>query len=217
LKTASRKSVNRFDGFLTRPGKKGFPKRPEKNGGCMNNTIKADLFRYGGLSGLQGFLKGLTIPGFRYSFLLRKAAAHPKYSLRGICYRLLLRRYSFKYGFQIPVATRIGKGLYIGHFGTIIINSKVTIGQFCNIGPGVTIGQENRGIRKGNPTIRDQVWIGANAVIVGKIEIGRNVLITPTTFVNFDVPENSIVIGNPARIIPRENPTQDYINHLLEA
>ena len=183
----------------------------------MNSTIKADLFRYGGLTGFGGFLKGLTIPGFRYSFLLRKAAAHPKYSLKGICYRLLLRRYTYKYGFQIPVATRIGKGLYLGHFGTVVINSKATIGQFCNIGHGVTIGQENRGIRKGSPTIRDQVWIGSNAVIVGKIEIGSNVLITPTTFVNFDVPENSIVIGNPARIIPRENPTQDYINHLLEA
>jgi serine O-acetyltransferase len=34
--------------------------------------------------------------------------------------------------------------------------------------------------------------------------------------VNFDVPGNSIVIGNPAKIIPKENPTEDYINHILD-
>jgi serine O-acetyltransferase len=182
----------------------------------MNNTIKADLFRYGGLSGLRGFLIGLTIPGFRFSFLLRQAAAHPKYSLPGLFYRLLLRRYSLKYGFQIHPSTQVGKGLYLGHFGTIIVNARARIGHYCNIGPGVTIGQENRGKRKGCPTIRDKVWIGTNAVIVGKIEIGSNVLISPGSFVNFDVPENSIVIGNPARIIPRENPTESYINNILE-
>src|SRR5215217_7930296 len=111
----------------------------------MDNTIKADLFRYGKLSGLTGLLKGLTIPGFRYSFFLRKAASHPKFSLPGMFYRLLLRSYSFKYGIQIPASTQIGKGLYIGHFGVIIVNSRARIGQNCNIGPGVTIGQENRG------------------------------------------------------------------------
>jgi serine O-acetyltransferase len=190
--------------------------KPKKREGSVHNTIQADLFRYGGLSGRKGFLKGLAIPGFRFSYLLRKAAAHPKYSLKGIWYRLLLRRYSYKYGFQIPVVTRIGKGLYLGHFGSVIINAKATIGQNCNIGAGVTIGQQNRGNRKGNPTIRDQVWIGTNAVIVGKVEIGPNVLISPGSFVNFDVPENSIVVGNPARIISRENATEDYINNILE-
>jgi serine O-acetyltransferase len=182
----------------------------------MSNTIKADLFRYGGLSGLPGFLKGLTIPGFRYSYLLRKAAAHSKYSLPGIFFRFLLRRYTYRYGFQIPVSTEIGDGLYLGHFGPIIVNARAKIGQNCNIAPGVTIGQQNRGKRIGSPTIRDKVWIGTNAVIVGGIEIGKNVLISPASFVNFDVPENSIVIGNPAKIIPAENPTEDYINHILE-
>src|SRR5687768_1462459 len=101
----------------------------------MNNTIKADLYRYRKLSGIKGFLKGLTIPGFRYSFLMRKAAMHKKYSLPGTIYRLLLRRYSYKYGFQIPPATRIGEGLYLGHFGRIVINRRAIIGRNCNIAP----------------------------------------------------------------------------------
>lgn len=49
----------------------------------------------------------------------------------------------------------------------------------CNIHKGVTIGQENRGKRKGTPVIGDEVWIGINATIVGKISIGSDVLIAP--------------------------------------
>ncbi len=53
------------------------------------------------------------------------------------------------------------------------------------------------------PTIGDEVWIGANAVIVGGITIGNNVLIAPNAYVNTDVSSGSVVIvmGNPAQII----------------
>jgi serine O-acetyltransferase len=49
---------------------------------------------------------------------------------------------------------------------------------------------------------------------VGKIVIGDNVLIAPNSYVNFDVPSHSIVIGNPAKIISRNNPTEGYINKI---
>ena len=77
----------------------------------------------------------------------------------------------------------------------------------------MTIGQENRGARKGAPVIGDNVWIGANAVIVGKIEIGNNVLIAPNAYINSDVPDDSIVIGNPAKIIHNEKATEGYIQN----
>lgn len=63
----------------------------------------------------------------------------------------------------------------------------------------------------GVPTIGNDVWIGPNAVIVGKINIGDNVLIAANSYVNFDVPSNSIVIGNPGRIIPSAKATEGYI------
>jgi serine O-acetyltransferase len=53
-------------------------------------------------------------------------------------------------------------------------------------------------------------------VVVGNIKIGNNVLIAPNSYVNFDVPDNSIVIGNPGKIIPHENPTKDYILYVLD-
>ena len=182
----------------------------------MNRLIKADLYRYGRLSGLSGLVKGiLTIPGFKYMFFFRKASECKRRSIPGLFYRLFLKRYSVKYGFQIPLSARIGEGFYIGHFGTIVISSKAIIGKNCNIAHGVTIGKANRGKLKGYPTIGNNVWIGTGSVIVGNVSIGSDILIAPNSFVNFDVPDHSLVIGNPAKIIPKENPTEGYITDIL--
>lgn len=107
----------------------------------------------------------------------------------------------------------IGPGLYLGHVYCITINSETVIGKNCNIHKGVTIGQENRGKRKGAPTIGDSVWIGVNATIVGKISIGDDVLIAPNSYVNCDVPSHSIVYGNPCIIKHKEGATDGYVNH----
>lgn len=179
----------------------------------MDSNIRADLYRYNGLAGRKGFLRAFFIPGFRYSFFLRKASKHKKFSLKWLLYSFLLRRYSFKYGFQIPYNTTIGKGLYIGHHGAIVINGKTQIGKNCNIAHGVTIGQANRGKSKGCPTIGDNVWIGSGSVIVGNIVIGSNVLIAPNSYVNVDVPNDSLVLGNPAKIVKKEGVTKGYVEY----
>ena len=119
--------------------------------------------------------------------------------------------YSYKYGFQIMPNTKIGKGLYIGHRGPVVINGGAEIGENCTLGHIVTIGQTNRGERAGCPRIGDRVFIGPGAVVVGKISIGDNVLIGPNTFVNFDVPANSIVTGNPAIVRHSPNATEGYV------
>jgi serine O-acetyltransferase len=179
----------------------------------LNNTIRADLLRYTGETGSGKFLPSLLIPGFRFIFFLRKSHQYKKWSFLGFIYRVFLHIDAHFYGFQIPPSTQIGKGLYIGHWGTIIVNGKTIMGDFCNLSPGVTIGQTNRGKNKGAPTIGSKVWIGTNAVIVGNIIIGDNVMIAPNAFVNISVPSNSLVIGNPASIIPREDATEGYINY----
>jgi serine O-acetyltransferase len=93
----------------------------------------------------------------------------------------------------------------------VIIHPEARLGRNINLGTGVTIGYENRGERKGAPTLEGTCWVGTNSVIVGKITIGEDVLIAPLTFVNFDVPAHSIVVGNPAKIIHKEDATRDYI------
>lgn len=175
-------------------------------------VIQKDLYRYAGLVGFKGFLKGWLTPGFRYMFLLRKTSQYKKYSPFWCLFALLKRKYTYKYGFQIPYYTNIGEGFYIGHCGTIVINGKAKIGKNCNITHNVTIGQANRGKLKGYPTIGNNVWIGTGSVIVGNIIIGSNVLIAPNSYVNFNVPDHSMVIGNPGKIIQKENPCDGYIN-----
>ncbi len=175
------------------------------------DKIKSDLFRYGGIKTIS---KGKRFPGFHYMYYLRKASKYKKYSILGIFYRLIVRHLSFKYGFQIPVTTSIDEGFYIGHWGTIVINAKVKIGKYCNIAHSTTIGQANRGKLKGYPTIGNKVWIGTGSVVVGNIKIGDNVLIAPNSFVNIDIPNNSLVIGNPAKIIKKKDPTDGYINNI---
>ena len=89
------------------------------------------------------------------------------------------------------------------------------VGDNCNIAQGVTIGQISRGERKGTPKIGDNVWIGANAVVVGGIRIGNNVLVAPNCFVNFDVPDNSIVVTQKCSTISNPSATDGYINNTV--
>lgn len=177
----------------------------------MGNAIfMKDLYRWYGENGeslKDRFFRPIEI---QYLFVLRKLQ-NCKNPILKLFYKLKLRRLSQKSQIQIPATTTIGEGFYIGHSGRIIINSRAVIGKNVNIATGVTIGQENRGQRAGVPTIGDNCWIGTNSVIVGNITIGSDVLIAPLSFVNFDVPDHSIVIGNPAKIIHRENATEGYI------
>lgn len=138
-----------------------------------------------------------------------------KNKLIKLYYKIKLKRISRKTMIQIPAKTQIGEGFYIGHTGRIIINENAILGKNINIATGVTIGQENRGKRKGCPTIGNEVWIGTNAVVVGKINIGNNVLIAPNSYVNFDIPDNSIVMGNPGIIHHNQDATKDYINNKI--
>ena len=176
----------------------------------MNKVFSKDLYRYYGERG-ESFLHRLFRPNeIKYISLYRRANTARTKAAR-LMYTAILKIYSQKTHIQIPARTRIGEGLYIGHTGRVIIHPDAVLGKNINIGTGVTIGAENRGVRKGAPTISDKCWIGTNSVVVGNITIGEDVLIAPLTYVNFDVPAHSVVIGNPGKIIPKDNATCEYI------
>src|SRR5205085_4361981 len=67
-------------------------------------------------------------------------------------------------GICLPYTAVIGPGLYIGHFGNIILNGKAVLGSNCNLSQGVTIGVSGRGAQRGVPRIGDRVYFGANAI-----------------------------------------------------
>lgn len=180
------------------------------------SIIQKDFYRESGkyLSGFQ-ILKKCLSPNLHYIYIFRKAQKHYKKPFIGIFYKFVLRHYQIKYGFQIYPETQIGPGFYLGHWGQVVINPKTIIGKNCNIAQGVTIAQANRGKNEGVPVIGDEVWVGPNAVIVGNITIGNNVLIAPNAYVNTSIPANSIAMGNPAMITPKDNATDLYINHKI--
>lgn len=171
-----------------------------------------DLYRWTGKYNWKTFIKWIFVSKYRIVFLLRKCQMHRnKHKVRFLLWRLIYEHYMTKYGVDIGTKAQIGPGFIVRHVGGIAINSGASIGKDVEILQGVTIGYERRGIRKGNPTIGDSVWIGANAIIVGNISVGNNVLIAPGAFVNFNVPDDSIVIGNPGKIVPNNLATENYI------
>lgn len=177
----------------------------------IKQNIKADLYRlYPEKFSPSILLKGLKSKGFKYMFF-KRLSLHSNFIVRYFS-RFMSRILSYRYGFQIYRTTSIGGGFYIGHFGTLVISDIAIIGKNCNIGHNCTIGK-TRGKKGGAPKLGDKIWMGTGCVIVGDITIGSDVLIAPNAYVNFNVPSHSIVLGNPGRIIPKKNPTQNYINN----
>lgn len=151
----------------------------------------------------------LFTPGFRYIFYFRKTQNANNF-LSKLFWQVLLRRQMIKTGIQIPYQTKIGEGFRIVHFGSIVVNPAAVIGRNFNISEGCLIGN-SQGRKKGTPIIGDNVCMNANSVIIGGVRIGDNVVIAPGAFINFDVPDNAVVVGNPGTIIIKDRPSAKYI------
>lgn len=172
----------------------------------LRQFIKADFHRIG-IQSLPGILRTLTLKSgpHQYIFWLRVCA----YLSRGpwtsrpafVLSRLVLRRNQYRYGIDIPYTTRIGPGLYIGHGFGIVVNHDTVIGANCNLSQGVTIGQTNRGKRAGTATIGQGVYLGPGVSVVGKVHIGDNVAVGAGAVIVDDVPRDSVVVGNPGRVV----------------
>jgi serine O-acetyltransferase len=152
-------------------------------------------------------------PEWKFIVVYRKYQANRE-NIIGLYYRACLNRIERKTGIHIEGNPNFGRGLIIGHYGRIVINGAAKFGEQIYITHGVTIGQNATGKRKGAPVIGNRVRIGANVSIVGNIHIGNDVLIAPNAFVNIDIPDHSVVVGNPCQIHHKENATYGYLGTL---
>ena len=112
---------------------------------------------------------------------------------------------------------RLGEGCLISVNPTFNLDDTITLGQNVSLGPNVTIytsthllGPASRRmhpeVMKRPVVIEDGVWIGVNSLILPGVTIGRGSVISAGAVVSEDVPPNSLVAGNPARVL-QELPT----------
>lgn len=102
----------------------------------------------------------------------------------------------------IEIEGEIGEGFSISHNYAVIHPERA--GRNLSVGHGVTIGKGNKTVNgRAYPIIGDNVAISTNAVVFGCITIGNDVRIGAGAIVNKDVPDHCTVVGNPFRIIKR--------------
>jgi serine O-acetyltransferase len=104
-------------------------------------------------------------------------------------------------GISISPDCRIGPGLYIGHFGQIILHSDVVMGRDCNLSQGVTLGLAERDGKWGVPTVGDRVYIAPGAKIIGPIHLADGTVVGANAVVTRSTEPNDIVAGIPAKVI----------------
>ncbi len=104
-------------------------------------------------------------------------------------------------GICISPDCTIGPGLYIGHFGGIIVHPDVVIGRDCNLSQGVTLGLARRGDRWGVPTLGDRVYVAPGAKVIGPIHLASGTVVGANAVVTKDTEPDAVVGGVPAKVI----------------
>lgn len=98
---------------------------------------------------------------------------------------------------EIPARVDVGPGLRLAHPYNIVINPQARIGRGCTLFHGVTLGENEfrTADESGAPWLGDLVYVGAGALLIGKITVGDEAVIAAGAVVTKDVPPRHLVTG----------------------
>jgi cysteinyl-tRNA synthetase len=145
----------------------------------------------------------LAYPGFHAIFIHR--ISHSLWKLKiPVLPRLLSHIARFLTGIEIHPAAKIGAGFFIDHGMGVVIGETAEIGEDVLLYQGVTLGGTGKEKGKRHPTLGNHVVVGTGAKILGPIRIGDYVKIGANSVVLKSVPDYSVVIGVPGKIIKKK-------------
>lgn len=105
-------------------------------------------------------------------------------------------------GIEIHPGATIGKRFFIDHGFGVVIGETAEIGDGCVLFHNVTLGGTGKYHGKRHPTLKNNVYIGTGAILLGPITVGENSKVGANSFIIMhDVPPNCTVAGAPARIV----------------
>jgi len=167
-----------------------------------NEAIAADLYRLKGKKGRKALLKALRKHrSFKITFWFRQAQyynQHENNAMAFICKRIYLR-ICRKYNVDLPLKTKVGKGLIIYHCYGLVVHGDSVIGDNCMLAHQVTLAFE----KGAAPQVGDRVRIAPGAKVVGGVSIGDDVVVGANAVVVKDVPSGCVTVGIPNRILDR--------------
>lgn len=106
--------------------------------------------------------------------------------------------------FACDIKTKLPKSTIMTHPVGIVIGANVELGENILIRQNVTLGRRGGDhISDSQPILHDNVRLGAGAVILGNVTVGKNAVVGANSVVLDDVPSNSVVVGAPAKIVKR--------------
>jgi serine O-acetyltransferase len=114
-------------------------------------------------------------------------------------------------GIEIHPAAKIGRRFFIDHGMGVVIGETAEIGDDCTLYHGVTLGGTSWNEGKRHPTLKDNVVIGAGAKVLGPITLERGARVGSNAVVVKDVPEDTTMIGIPARQVSRQKDTEQTV------
>jgi serine O-acetyltransferase len=140
------------------------------------------------------FVKALIYPRIRAVILYRLSQGVARRGPLALAYAIEGRAIKVS-GAEISPLAEIGPGLCLMHSVGIVVGGEVRAGHSLRLYQGVTLGD---GGQPGQPTIGDEVTVGAGASVLGGVVVGNRAVIGAGAVVTKDVPADAVATGIPA-------------------